>query len=1068
VTAGDSSFGANVLTFLRNILFQLLDQNVGDVKLYQQLQKTFEQPSIVNDMKKLEENLWKGLEIGLRVAKTRKLRVVIVVDGLDEIIGRKPAEFHESLRNCVQKCGGARAIILSRPISHISEGCKHLVITREHTQNDIKLYLRQKLEDYICFTEHKLQDQEKFLSEMSQKSKGSFLWAYLVVKLLLKETTHSGFNKVVESITSDLRETMEKVIAKINLKNDTTRLLIEFMLVARMPLSNYEITDLLRVNVKRKEIEEATDICKHISNACSDIIVVQKGYVHFKHSAIRDYMQSLMGKLLHAAKDVHLEITLRVLLYTNLRLRASSEICFEEFDDRHIRETFNAHVLLRYAIQNWLFHFRSSSLCGSKSGLSLSPDFKAVFPNSSAIALLENACWYHASTPTEVLERRNWSLKIRAACFGEKHITVLQDYILLGNLHCSMSKQFDGAEYYYKAFSIGQHLFDKFGAVVVNCITYFLRCTTTVLSEKSTTVEITRIIEYREIMIRRMIEICVKNHGRESVEVIHWHEVLYEFYVTIKETKKAMEIYKELHKIIIIVYGATSTKARNITGQLAINFNGCDHDHWKDGEIDEYIGTIFETSEELEEDDEVRITVLISLALSYEMKKMWFEAEMTYVELWRRISEICRVKHTVELHRRKLEIVLKYVKFLKLRQRVEEATNILICLWAEHEQYGFEDETIIICIRDIANFCKRIGLLKIALSMLIKVWEWSKHKGGDGHMHHDTTILITEVIEEITETEYEVVETREYTETVTKEIFETHYHRCKGSKTDATFYKACMALVGFYLKQKNWAEVEIVIKRSLEISWKAILTVNVDIDITGEFIEERIILVRRLAECYRYQYCFEKAEDLYLRIYRGCFRSCHIESKELTQAIIVLIKFYEEHHRHSKVIEIYIEVLGKYKKLLGHTHEMTIRTLYALAEHYKLLSRKEAYEYYYEIIVTLNKGNGHCHPRAFDAAVILCEYYHTEKRWKELQQICEILWKTFVHHRGVCGFTPEIIEVIYQRYSYVLEIYAKVQFSVLYKLSIEFHETVTVTYGVSHLLLVALMALAKLCEKRAL
>jgi hypothetical protein len=76
------------------------------------------------------------------------------------------------------------------------------------------------------------------------------------------------------------------------------------------------------------------------------------------------------------------------------------------------------------------------------------------------------------------------------------------------------------------------------------------------------------------------------------------------------------------------------------------------------------------------------------------------------------------------------------------------------------------------------------------------------------------------------------------------------------------------------------------------------------------------------------------------------------------------------------------------------------------------------------------------------------------------------LWETFIHHHNEYTFTEEMIQIIYERYIYVLEFHAKVEFSVLYKLSVEYRETVTKYFGISAATVItAMIALATICEK---
>ncbi|KAK0715896.1 hypothetical protein B0H67DRAFT_538659 [Lasiosphaeris hirsuta] len=1062
----DSPSQCTPLAFLKSILFQLLEKNVGDAVLYEKLAGAFEAYDKHHSPSKLEASLWATLESGLRTLNDRNNSLVIIVDGFHEVTGGKtPLEFHKTLRESISKFKSIRMITLSKAISHLSEGCSHFIITPQHVQADIKAYFRQSFSDLPSFSQFTPEDREKVVQELTDRAKTSFIWAYVMARLLVKEPSPDAFLKTARGISAGLDEALKKLVSGLSLKTEITQSLLSFMLAADRPLTVAELGELLRLNVHTRRFGADVNVPKHIKSSCGDIVVIESGSVHFKSKAIRAYIQTLMGKSLPSVKDAHRHLTLALLLYSKLTVSDGGEPSFELLGDKVVDEAFRSNALLYYAVRHWQTHFQASSFFGENGELLLSKEFHEVYPNSCRFALLERSSCHYGVSTTSLIEHHSFSLKVREACFGEKHIVVLQTLIILGNIHASTSEPVTGAVCFYRAATLGKVILSAFHAVVATCTNYFLQYTETI-----TITTRTEIVTYREHMIILMIEICKEKHGKTSELVIKWLEILAKLYVDIKEEYRTTVIYKELYEIYIVVFGKKSPQARRLCehlGGLDIVLKG----ETKQEEIDEYARFYLETIEELDEFDERRISILLRLALFYESKKQWFLAERIYITLWSRMSTICRIKTSISLHVLKINIAIEYVRFLQRLKRVEEATTILICLWVEYEHHSFEEKTIIVLIREVGVLFKAFGLLEIAISVFTKVWGWFKSKGtvtDDDAVQ--TTVLITEVVEEITETTVSTKTTTttktEVTESVVREIFETHYTRCKKGKVDLVFFNSCLALANLYIKLGNWTQAETTIKRSLEITWKAILTVDVHVKLSEHFVSECILIATRLAICYHRQRSFDKAEAIYLRIYYACLGSLQITDVRIEESLAVLIAFYEEHHRHERVIEIYIELLARYKKQLGHSHKLTIKILYALASHCRLLGRAEAYEYYIEIVTVLNKGLKHCHHDAFEAAVILVTYYHERKSWMELQHICAVLWETFVHHHKECRFSEEVIQLIYEKYVYVLEFHAKVGISVLYEISVKFRETVTIVFGASaYIVIIAMIALAGVCGR---
>jgi hypothetical protein len=125
------------------------------VDLYEKLVATFTEHSNTRDQQKLEASLWAALDVGLRTLDNHGRQLVILVDGLEEVTGTSPLAFHKTLREHIAKFDGIRAITFSKHISHISQGCKHLLITQKYIVDDIRSFLRQFLGGVPAFSKSK-------------------------------------------------------------------------------------------------------------------------------------------------------------------------------------------------------------------------------------------------------------------------------------------------------------------------------------------------------------------------------------------------------------------------------------------------------------------------------------------------------------------------------------------------------------------------------------------------------------------------------------------------------------------------------------------------------------------------------------------------------------------------------------------------------------------------------------------------------------------------------------------------------------------------------------------------
>lgn len=466
----------------------------------------------------------------------------------------------------------------------------------------------------------------------------------------------------------------------------------------------------------------------------------------------------------------------------------------------------------------------------------------------------------------------------------------------------------------------------------------------------------------------------------------------------------------------------------------------------------EYEQGIFDIVTELEVWNIRRIKLTIELAMSYEERGEFLMAEELFVMLWRKLTEQCHHPHHhhgVDIHIYTIDVVIEYVRFLKRCHRQEEASNVLICIWAEYEEYDFESESLFLKLKVIGEIMRSISLLSVAVAVFKKCWGWFKSRSKHEHTE-SCEVLISETIEEIITTTATTVTTTSTTtttstETVVKEVFESTLSRT--TVTSETI-SICKSLISYYMKLENWSEAIEVTKRSLLVVWRSIVSGGGTIALPRDFSTGAIDIAISLAICHLRSQHYHEAEEIYIRIYHACRSSCHIDDERMTKAYTALIQFYKDHRHWHKMIEVYQELLIEYRRHLGATHALTIRTLYTLGSLCEEHGHGHAYDYYEEIITVLNHGSNICHSDALDAMFFMCRFRYESGHWHKLQIICKVLWETWKgKHHGHEKFTSDFVEVLYLRYRYVLEYHVHCEYSVLRELIIEYRNTCLTFYG---------------------
>ncbi|KAK5991655.1 hypothetical protein PT974_07687 [Cladobotryum mycophilum] len=1054
---------ATSVAFLKNILSQLLEQNVGNLELFRHIVDALWRNTNHAPLEEIEQSLWTALHLCLKDADHRNTTFVIIADGCDNIVGglRGNTKFHEDLQNCVAPLSRARVITFGRQVPQLTKDFKHLEITVDTIERDIDCYFEEIFSQLSQRFDIDV-DGDEMIDSLVRKANGDWLWAFYAGRLLAREESADSILRVSENLKQSISDVLYKFVGALDLeKMKMLKTLLSVMLVTTRPLSIVELSVLLSLDLKKGNLPKILyNVAGLISETCKDIIMMRNGYLHFRTEVVRLHLRTELGVSFLSKREANRQLTLMILLYAKLNL-PDAEPTVHVFSGEEVRGLLK-DSLLRYAVENWVVHFQASAFVSVKNKITLDQEFCDAFPESVMFSLLERACWTNLYTSQDLASFHKLALEVRMTCFGDEHFVVFDSFITLGYVHYeALQSKSDGARYYYSAIQAGRKLLSEKSIVLEHCIRNFLHYTKdTKFTERND------LVGQREEILLLMIDICERKKGFSNAEVMTWYDELIRLYRDIREEDKVGSISLKQRAAAGIKHNTVLREPINIGKQgenLDICLNG--------GDFTKFNGTreiMFETSES----EETQHIISIQLARWYAEEKELVLAERIYASLWQQVTLACHANSPAGAHIAKINIALEYIKFLRTQKRTEEATNILICLWAEYEYHTLDNESLLLLIRELGKVCRSFGLNDVAVNILSKVWNWFKSIGkGDNEEALETTRLITDVIDEITTNTIRTTTTTTTTittvnETDVEEIFECHLNRCRDTKPDGPFFSACMALVNLYSKEENWREAEEVMKRALGVTWGAILGSDIRIKLCPHSVKENLVIARRLAGLYACQSFFKTAEKLHLQIFYACLDTLDIEDAFVYEATKTLIGFYEEHRRHNEVINTLAVLVERYRNRFGDNHRLTVNMLYTLAAQIKALGRQDAYERYQEICDILNRGQDYCHHEAFEAGRILCRHYRSRGIWDKLQQICASMWETIARHREDLEIDKDTIKMVYESYRQALESDDKVSFSLLYKLTTEYKQVIKAVCGAASFeLLNALIALGVLCEK---
>lgn len=1051
---------------LRTLLNQLLWLRIGDVHIFDAVNEAFSQSKTTLSVEDQEAKLWHALSGALHAINNEEDdTLVIVVDGISESDSNMQ-RICTKLYELAQKHAAVRLIQFSQPLNHSPTASTHVKLSIQNIFDDLRTVVRRKLHAHDHFRDRDVGDQENIIEQIATAANGSMLWAYLACKLIQRQHSCNEFDVTLKSLLNgpkSVDDVVKRLFASVHLDADCKDLL-SLLITAERPLQSSEVEALLCAEPENQVFNDRAINLQSLLSHLSALTIVGEGLITLRHSSIREAILRFAtdSSFAQHLKNRQQAMVMRLLIYSKACLLGDHEPTFTCIDVHQADNRLQAHSLGQYAVRYWAVHLSKSPLYKAKGELQLPKEFnKRIFPSSVMFCLLEQACWTDYS-PREAIDLHHVAFRVRKAIFGQEHACVLQSALFCAIIsETVLSRHLEAIEWYALAAKISKAVIGVHADLTVTCCEILLR-----ISESSITKKRTAVMTYREEVFLILISSFKHRYGSSSKQVLEIYKKLQELYIYIGEETKAHEILVIIQKLTVTIFGGHSDEAQSMSRHAQVVLKK--HEHVT--EIQTRNGFLFGGyTEEVEEVlTLVKVEIIIKLAAECVIRGEITRAEELYIELWLKLSEHCHTVHICEWHEKKIQVMLIYARFLQTHKRITECSAILLAVWTEYEHYEFSMfESVVILLKEIAVCMKAVELFTMALVVFKKCWSFFKHQ------HKEETIIFKEIEKYISETSIEIVrKTTEKkitttSETVIREVFESSFTSSETTITSTTV-ELCKSLTSIYLKEERWSEAITCIKKTLARSWSTFFSESIESILMAEhFSAESIELVISLAECYIHQRKYERAEEIYIRLYRAHRKHCKIEDIAVINYSEILIAFYTKHELFTKAISFYQELLVDYRAYYGKTHSMTVKILYALGALCRRHSTNYGYwlEYYLEIVVNLNKGAVICHEEAFEALIIVAEHYYETLRFSESLVYFKSIFATFCKHGLKYKYFEKIekVHILIEHYYRSVE-ESKVEISEYISILKELHIACVKFYGESSTISVSVtVVLAEVC-----
>ncbi|CAL5872401.1 uncharacterized protein PFLUO_LOCUS6665 [Penicillium psychrofluorescens] len=1036
----------------KTILFQLFEKRIGNIQLLHILGDAYERSRKTTSAADYDDILWSALERALAAALKGAKELVIVVDDLDEASCGE-ATLLRRLTAATTNSTNVKLITLGAEKPPASENVTHVLVNEDRVAEDVSTVVRSNLIHSHSFLEMSELSQETIVDQISEASRGSFLWAKLCTKRARQEHTPDSLQKAVETIISSKLTIADFVLHTVQSSevSEDAKYMLLWLATAERPLLLKELVTLASVQIDKYTITDRKLDPLHVLKPLNSLVFLQDGQVYLRHGLIRTAVLDVFskGKLTPAIKDRHVDFVTRLFIYIKTAVAEHHEPSLTPLDRHDTTVLVSKHPLLDFAVRYWPLHLKQTSVFTTGGEAPTAKEFSKIFPVSITLLLLQNNLWQNISTPT-LLTYQSIVTNLCRHVLTTNNVVTLQSIISLALLRRDTHQVSEAIPLFYEITTVSQTLLTTRHIVTMQVARLFLDLTVEQIATTKSD-----IMAKREVVLLLLVE-CYKIHyGNTSEQVVTVLKTLIEHYRLIKEEKRVQEIEATIQSITGSQYSTVDDDAH---GDLHVHLNR----HTQNGETG--VRFVLDVEEDEVRSESFDFEALLKQAQNFVAEGRTTEAESIYVEIWQRASKECRVQYSEHWEQIKLRIVVLYSKFLQSQKREHEASSILSSVWEEYRNTSLSlSQSSASHFHEIAKVMSVVGLSTAALSIF-------KHCA---HYYESTnstsSSAYSEIQKDITTTSQQVIKQASSSSSVVSEsVLEEIVFEASSSiiKIDQSSFTATHTLVELYTSQHRWKDATRVVKKVLHGLWPSLFAPSIqDVTLPSKHIDKCVELAERLSQCYHYRRRFLREEGIRVRVYHAFRFSKPVDDKLRERVTSELLNLYERSSQPDMGINTRQEILEDYIKHYGPEHPIVIKTLWNLAE--LTHPRPISVEYYQRIIRALNKDSPKCQPEAIEPLVIVVTELWNQSRYSDAVPYYSLLFTTFLDDtkKSPRFQNQAFVLEFFTRYTHCLRS-VRTEFTTLHKITFDYQSKVKAVFGITASITIkATLTLAKVCQE---
>lgn len=1050
------------LRILKGILNQMLDHCVSDKRTQEAIlvhvaKAAQDALDGASDLE-VEENLWKGISIGL----ASNIQYMFVVDGLDQIKGGDASAVACLDRICEifsKQNAGSKMIVFTRPMATklSSANLQQFTIQASQSQTDLKAYAEKTLSSQFSFDATKDDQLDLASNTIVARSQGSFSWAEMAVKYACQQRSLGQVVSAVQSLPQTMSELLDFHSKNMDLTQPETQLTMSWLAAAERPLLVEEIEQLQAVDPKGPSfISRVSRNNNRWMASLKPLVMIRDGVVSFAHTCIRDhYIKHAKAAKANSALSLgqaHYDLLTRCLAWVQLSIREESEISMDKLDMEGRDHLFDKYVILEYIARYWLSHLLSSPLVTNEGEFQFSTGFKKLVPATVLFARLELTCQESQFTRSSVVELYRLATDVRRLALGEKSMAFLQSLLLSARVS-KLAHARHADEHCYEAWRLSQELLGQSNAITLACAEMMTQSFT----ERGT------MTAQQEDIMKYLILTDTEVTGVEFNQRLKYLGMIVGLYKYRSDSNSALLVSKQFYQQILQKYGTNSRQSSETAEFLTGHFSATGNDQMSRDIARTKYDNIVRT---MEVTDDRRIKYTLYMAELYEQQGQKAQAQAVLSSLWAGLNS--RDIDSVGMMDKKAKVALVYYQFLRRQGHSDEAEVVIRELVADLEVTGVHSPEMMQHVQSLRAETRQMQMYTLDRSLALLMWSYYKENNQEYSTEATTLAMsLAESMANMVSIEGSVSPSGQDRKLMV-ELLDSI--ASSPSNLSVSTLVLCHNLASIYVREEDWIEAGDCSKAVLQHIWPSVEQTGSQKKFTTELAPPVADLALILAYCHFRRLHLEEATIIYENAFGSLITSDRVPVASVLAVAKAVVEFYETTFQFTKALNLLHTVSNFLATRLGEAHKHTIDNLYteaALAS--RLEMNQQAKGTYYRIYKsTLHKNK--LAPEGLEAGLALVGLYEKDSQWDSALDVYRHIWPTLVVQDTMHTFDhiqiERLLEKTYLGYMSILTTRSKSSdFSERYKVASDYMITSRNVYGGTHQkTLSATLLFAELCE----